>query len=109
MDTVEFDRITTHADAAVGIQIGQPIGRLTVHNGVSTHGGTGESLVRGEIVRLSAHALSVQPGGRIERVDVGGTLSAAGPGVTAVDIRGEVGQMRVAGGIHGGLYLAVNR
>ena len=109
VDTVEFDRITTHADAAVGIQIGQPIGRLTVHNGVSTHGGTGESLVRGEIVRLSAHALSVQPGGRIERVDVGGTLSAAGPGVTAVDIRGEVVEMRVAGGVHGALYLAVER
>jgi hypothetical protein len=108
VDEVEFDRITTHADAAVGIQIGQPIGRLTVHNGVATGGGTGESLVRGEIVKLSAHALSVQPGGRVERVDVGGALTATGPGAMALDIRGEVVEMRVAGGIHGALYLAVN-
>ena len=64
-DTVEFDQITTHADAAIGIQIGQPIGRLIVHNGIHTEGGAGDSLVRGVITRLSAHALSIQPGGRV--------------------------------------------
>jgi len=100
IDTVEFDKITTHADAAIGIQIGQPIGRLTVHNGIHTEGGTGDSLVRGVITRLSAHALSIQPGGRVDTVEVGGTLASSGANVAAVDVRGEVGTMHVAGGIH---------
>lgn len=100
VDTVEFDQITTHADAAVGIQVGQPIGRLTVHNGIRTEGGAGDSLVRGVITRLSAHALSIQPGGQVEAVEVAGALASSGPGVAAVDVRGEVATMHVAGGIH---------
>lgn len=100
VEVAEFDRITTHGDAAIGIQIGQPIGRLVVHDGISTRGGAGDSLVRGAIVRLSAHALSVQPGGRIDSVDIGGSLASAGSGVVAVEVGGEVGVMRVAGGVH---------
>ena len=100
VDTVEFDQITTHADAAIGIQIGQPIGRLIVHNGIHTEGGAGDSLVRGVITRLSAHALSVQPGGRVETVEIGGSLGSAGAGVAAVDVRGEIATMHAAGGIH---------
>jgi hypothetical protein len=100
VDTVEFDQITTHADAAIGIQIGQPIGRLIVHRGIHTEGGAGDSLVRGEITRLSAHALSVQPGGRVEAVEVAGALGSTGADVAAVEVRGEVGTMHVVGGIH---------
>jgi hypothetical protein len=99
VQTVEFDSITTHADAAVGIQIGQPIGRLTVHNGISTAGGAGESLVKGVITRLSAHALSVLAGGGIGEVTIGGAATSAGTGVAAVLVQGEIGRMRVAGGI----------
>jgi hypothetical protein len=99
VDTVEFDQITTHGDAAVGIQIGQPIGGLTLRRGVHTEGGAGDSLVRGVITRLSAHALSIQPGGRIEAVEVAGALASDGPDVAAVDVKGEVGRMRVGGGI----------
>ncbi len=90
VDTVEFDQITTHADAAIGIQIGQPIGRLIVHRGIHTEGGAGDSLVRGVITRLCAHALSVQPGGRVEAVEVGGALDSTGADVAAVEVRGEV-------------------
>ncbi|GAA4707398.1 hypothetical protein Prum_078370 [Phytohabitans rumicis] len=95
----EFDRITTYGDAAIGIQIGQPVGRITIHNGIKTAGGAGDSLVRGAIVRLSAHALSVQPGGRVGAVEVGGELATSGDEVAAVDVHGEVAGMRVAGGI----------
>jgi len=102
VEEAEFDRITTHGDAAIGIQIGQPIGRLTVHNGIETSGGAGDSLVRGAIVRLSAHALSVQPGGRVDSIEVGGDLTSAGGGVAVVDVRGEVATMRAGGGIRAG-------
>jgi hypothetical protein len=100
VSTAEFDRISTHADAAVGIQVGQPVGRLIIHSGIHTHGGAGDSLVKGVLTRLSANALSVQPGGRIDSVEVGGALTSAGPEVVTVDIGGEVGRMHVAGGIH---------
>jgi hypothetical protein len=100
VETAEFDRIVTHADAAIGIQIGQPVGRLVVHNGIHTHGGAGDSLVRGVITRRSAHALSIQAGGRIGSVDIGGAVVSEGADVAAVDVRGAVGTMRVGGGIH---------
>lgn len=44
VNSAEFDRITTHADGAVGIQISQPIGSLVVHRGIETFGATGDSL-----------------------------------------------------------------
>lgn len=97
VDVAEFSRITTHGDAAAGIQVGQPIGRLVVHGGVHTHGGTGESLVRGRITTLAANAISVQPGGRVAAVEVEGGVTSEGAGVAAVDVRGEVGTMHAAG------------
>jgi hypothetical protein len=100
VETAEFQRITTHADAAIGVQVGQPIGRLIVHEGIHTRGGSGDSLVRGVITSLSAHALSVQPRGRIAGVEAGGAFTSEGPEVAAVDVQGEVVSMRVAGGIH---------
>ncbi len=98
--TAEFDSVTTHADAAVGIQIGQPIGRLVVHNGISTTGGAGNSLVKGVLTRLSAHALSVLPGGGVDEVTIGGPVTSAGAEVAAVVVQGQVDTMAVAGGIH---------
>jgi hypothetical protein len=100
IETAEFDSITTHADAAIGIQVGQPLGRLAVRNGIHTHGGAGDSLVKGVITQLSAHALSILAGGSIGEVAVGGAITSAGTDVVAVDVRGEIGSMQVTGGIH---------
>jgi hypothetical protein len=52
VEKAEFDRTVTHVDGAVGIQVSQPIGRITVQNGVETFGGTGPSLVKGIIKTL---------------------------------------------------------
>jgi hypothetical protein len=100
VETAEFERITTHADAAIGIQVSQPIGRLAVRDGIHTNGGAGDSLVKGQITRLSAHALSVQAGGGIADVDIGGGVTSAGTDVVTVDVQGEIGRMKVTGGIH---------
>jgi hypothetical protein len=59
----EFDRVVTHGDGAVGIQISRPIGRLLARRGIETFGGTGQSLVKGVVTTLSAIALSIKPGG----------------------------------------------
>jgi hypothetical protein len=36
VNLAQFDRVITHADSAVGIQISQPIGRLVVRRGIET-------------------------------------------------------------------------
>jgi hypothetical protein len=66
----ELDRIVTHADGAVGVQIGQPIGELIVRRGIETFGGTGPSLVKGVVTNLSAIALSIKEGGSVQRIEI---------------------------------------
>jgi len=94
----EFERVTTHADGAVGIQISQPIGRLVVHRGVETFGGTGDSLVKGVVIKLAAVALSVKPGGSAQAIEIDGGVTAHGEGVAPFELHGAVGMLRVDGG-----------
>ncbi|GLF96958.1 hypothetical protein [Streptomyces yaizuensis] len=97
VDTAEFDRIVTHADAAVGIQISKPFGTLTVHRGIETHGGVGESLVKGELMRLAASALSLKEGSRALRIRIDGGITVRGAGVPAVEILGSVDVLDISG------------
>jgi len=106
----EFDRITTHGDAAPGVQIGCPVARLAVHGGIETHGGSGKALVSGQFVQLPAYGLSVTDGGDIEELLIDGGIvthgafnpagnNAASSPVPAVDLCGRVGTLRVTGGV----------
>jgi hypothetical protein len=92
-----FDRIVTHADGAVGLQISQPIGEVKVRRGIETFGGRGESLVKGVMVNLSAIALSVKPGGSIERAQIMGGLTTHGHGVEALELHGRIGALEIGG------------
>jgi hypothetical protein len=94
----EFERIVTHADGSVGIQISQPVGRIKVHRGVETFGGAGDSLVKGVVVKLSAIALSVKPGGSARKVDVAGGLITHGAGISALELHGAIECLRIADG-----------
>lgn len=94
----EFDRIVTHADGAVGIQISQPIGRLVVHRGIETFGGTGKSLVKGVITTLSAIGLSVKPGGSAQEIEIDGGIVTNGAGIAPIELHGTIGSLRVSGG-----------
>lgn len=99
VQSAEFERVVTHADGAVGIQISQPVGRIAVRRGIETYGGTGDSLVKGVVVRLSAIALSVKPGGSAREVTVAGGLVTHGPGVNALEMHGQIETLRVEGGL----------
>jgi hypothetical protein len=92
-----FDRIVTHADGAVGLQISQPVGEIKVRRGIETFGGKGESLVKGVVMSLSAVALSIKPGGSIERAQIAGGLITHGSGVEALELHGKVGALEIAG------------
>jgi hypothetical protein len=95
-----FDSITTHGDGSIGVQLSRPMGALTIAHDLSTEGGEGLSLVKGVQVTLKAAALSIKPGGSLERLDVGGDIRTAGDNVVTVELAQSVGSWRVGGGIH---------
>jgi hypothetical protein len=97
--TAEFERIITHADGAVGIQISQPVGEIIVRRGIETHGGTGDSLVKGVVVKLPAVALSIKPGGSARRVLITGGLITHGVGITPLELHGTVDSLQIAEGL----------
>ena len=93
-----FERVVTHADGAVGIQISQPVGRIAVRRGIETFGATGDSLVKGVVVKLPAIGLSVKPGGSAQRVEIAGGLITHGRGVAPIELHGSVAEMLITGG-----------
>jgi hypothetical protein len=98
VNSAEFDRIATHADGAVGIQISKPVGRIAVRRGIETFGGTGESLVKGVVVALSAIALSIKPGGSARQIAIAGGLVTHGESIHPLELHGVVGSLQVADG-----------
>ena len=94
----EFDRVVTHGDGAVGIQISQPVGRLIVRRGIETFGGTGPSLVKGVVITLSAIGLSVKPGGSAREIDIAGGIKTNAAGVAPIEQHGAIESLRVGGG-----------
>lgn len=99
VEDAEFQRIETHADAAVGIQISQPFGRIVVHDGVVTHGGEGDSLVKGVITNLAAVPISLKPGAHGRELRVDGGVTALSPGIAPLEIHGDLDAMTINGGI----------
>jgi hypothetical protein len=94
----DFDRIVTHADGAVGVQISQPLGQLTVRRGIETFGATGPSLVKGVVQHLSAIALSIKPGGSAERIRIDGGLRTHGKGAVPLEQEGNIQEISITGG-----------
>ena len=99
VNSAQFERIVTHADGAVGIQISQPVGQIKVRRGIETFGGAGKSLVKGVVVELSAIALSVRPGGSARKIDVAGGAITHGNGVAPLELHGAIETLRVTGGL----------
>jgi hypothetical protein len=92
-----FESIATHGDGSVGIQVSRALPILDVLGDLSTTGGEGESLVKGELVHLSAVALSVKPGGQIGTAHVGGDVTTSGDEVTSIEIEGAIDNLSVDG------------
>jgi hypothetical protein len=100
--TADFERIVTHADGAVGIQISQPVGDIRVRRGVETYGATGNSLVKGVVVKLAAIGLSVKPAGSARNIVVAGGLITHGTGVSPLELHGSIERLEVTGGFTAG-------
>lgn len=66
---------------------------------LSTEGGEGLSLVKGVQMTLKAIALSIKPGGALDELHVGGSISTSGDDVVSVELADRVGSWDVLGGI----------
>jgi hypothetical protein len=99
VNTAEFERVVTHADGAVGIQISQPVGTISVRRGIETYGGPGDSLVKGVVVKLPAIALSIKPGGSARKIAIGGGLITHGAGISPLELHGKVDSLEVTDGL----------
>jgi hypothetical protein len=102
VNSAEFERIVTHGDGAVGVQISQPVGQITVRRGIETYGGTGDSLVKGVLVKLSAIALSIKPGGSARKIVITGGLITRGEGVNPLELHGSVDSLQITEGFVAG-------
>jgi hypothetical protein len=96
--SAEFERIVTHANGAVGIQISQPVGEIKVHRGVETYGGFGNSLVKGVVVKLAAIGLSLKPGATARRINIAGGLITHGEAVGPLELNGMIESFQVTDG-----------
>lgn len=87
LQRAEFDSIRTFGDGAIGVQISRPFGTIVVNKDVRTTGGEGESLVRGKVLHLKAHAISLKPGTTGEQLIVHGAAEAEAEGVESWDFQ----------------------
>lgn len=97
--SAEFDRIVTHGNGSIGIQVGRPVGEIAVQRGIETFGGSGESLVKGVMTKLSAVAFSVKPEGSVRAIKIAGGLITHGPGVAPLELQGEIQSLWVKDGV----------
>jgi hypothetical protein len=98
--TAKFDRIVTHADGAVGVQISQPVGTLIFRRGIETFGAVGDSLVKGVITKLPATALSIKAGGSAESIRIEGGLRTHGKDVLPLEQHGAIASLYIEGGFN---------
>lgn len=95
-----FRDIVTHGDGAIGVQLSRPFGTITVNGNILTDGGEGDSLVRGKVVHLKAHALSLKPGTEGQSFEVTGEVVARNKEIPAFDFAAPasvIGRIEVGG------------
>lgn len=97
----DFDSIRTFGDGSVGVQISKHVGEINIHGGIKTHGGIGNSLVKGVNVDLPAYALSIKNGGSVDKLNVTGNIESTGDGVITylVDDGGIVDNLSISGAV----------
>ncbi|HET9180057.1 MAG TPA: hypothetical protein VFQ24_17010 [Terriglobia bacterium] len=95
-----FQRITTYGDGAIAVQLSKPFGTITVQEELRTKGGEGDSLVRGRLVYLKAHALSLKQGAKGDEIKVNGQAVAENKDIPDYDFEvspSVIGRISVGG------------
>ncbi|GAK30817.1 hypothetical protein WOSG25_050890 [Weissella oryzae SG25] len=94
-----FDSISTYGDGSIGIQISKKVGSIVIKNDITTHGGLGNSLVKGVNILLPAYAISIKNAGEVDDIEINGSLITHGSNVTTyiVENGGIVHHLEVSG------------
>jgi hypothetical protein len=66
-----------------------------VRRGIETYGGIGDSLVKGVVVKLSAIAFSIKPGGSARNVEIAGGLVTHGHGIDPMEMHGAIRTLQI--------------
>ncbi|MFF2551210.1 hypothetical protein ACFVUS_09415 [Nocardia sp. NPDC058058] len=85
--------VTTFGAGAIGVRVSNSIGRLHIAEDLCTYGD------RESPADAPATGLRIQRGGRVRNLDVRGRIASHGTASPAVEIGGELGPARVAGGV----------
>jgi hypothetical protein len=100
LQEASFRDIVTHGDGAIGVQLSKPFGKITVDGDIRTEGGAGDSLVRGKVVHLEAHALSLKPGAQGQSIRVTGRAVAGNEAISDFDFAAPasvIGRIEIGG------------
>jgi hypothetical protein len=90
-----FQEIETFGDGSVAIQVSKQVGSIEIKKDVKTHGGVGNSLVKGVNMNLPAYALSVKTGGSIDKLAVGGNIETYGSDVTSYIVENDANVSKI--------------
>lgn len=100
VDEITFKSITTWGDGSVGIQISKPVGKLMISENITTHGGVGNTLVKGVLLQLPAYAISIKEGGAVDSLNVLKDIKTVGDGICALSVdKGTIDILAVGGKI----------
>ena len=66
---------------------------------METHGGVGNSLVKGVVMQLPATPLSIKPGGSAREIKIEGGLISHGRGIEPLELHGLVEKLTVSGSL----------
>lgn len=86
IEEASFHSIKTYGDGSIGMQFSKEVGHIKIVESIETHGGEGNSLVKGVIQQLPANGLSIKDGGAIRHLEIGQSLITHGDEVDSLVI-----------------------
>lgn len=93
-----FKNIKTIGNGSIGMQFSKPVGKIEIDGDITTKGSIGETLVKGEIKKLNADAISVLDGAVIEELNISGNLITEGEKAAGYHLNGgEVKKLHLKG------------
>jgi hypothetical protein len=86
-ESIDLGALVTHGDAAAGVHVTRVLKQFLIGGGIETYGGPGEGLVKGVMERMTADAIDIVEGGRIEELLIHGNIIVHGADAAAFRMR----------------------
>ena len=83
---IQMRSVVTRGNAATAIHVTRSVRRLTVAEGITTYGSSGDSLVKGVMHRMHADGIEIEPGAAMGDCRICGSVRVHGNGAAAFRI-----------------------